>query len=312
MFENARSSGDDHWANLRNDHLLVEMALRVSQSTHVPPLGIRLDNPAKSQLFCSTEKIGGDPGVYDSDKGRVRIILPYECEREVFLEFHTRHIVSDTGRLELSRECVVSILAGVYSTTKTEVVARPLIVGAPSLDHTENRDLPVDLMHHGWDWYEIYPGDIHEFSAIEGEDKPPPDAWMPVMKGLPEKEVKERLAEILGDTVKKDWPGELNDHYSPSVHLGQKRHSSAFLLKGPAGGKAFREMTPDLLGKRADQIFRLAQSPADILIVQHCHEIGEAVRATLRAFCATPHAPRRFCFIDGRDTYSIFKAYNKL
>jgi hypothetical protein len=85
--------------------------------------------------------------------------------------------------------------------------------------------------------------------------------------------------------------------------------TAAFLLKGPAN---FREMTPDLLGKRADQIFRLSQSPAKLLIVQHCHQIGEAVRSTLRAFAVTPHNPRRYCLINGKETFSILKAYNKI
>ncbi len=74
----------------------------------------------------------------------------------------------------------------------------------------------------------------------------------------------------------------------------------------------FREMTPDLLGARADQIYRLQCTPAQLLIVQHCHQIGEAVRAMLRAFVVTPHNPRRYCLIDGKETYRILKAYGEI
>jgi hypothetical protein len=91
--------------------------------------------------------------------------------------------------------------------------------------------------------------------------------------------------------------------------LGGKRLTAAFLLKGPAN---FREMTPDMLGRRADQIYRLAQTPANLLVVQHCHQIGEAVRATLRAFAVAPHDPRRYCLMDGHDTYRLLKACGKL
>ena len=71
-------------------------------------------------------------------------------------------------------------------------------------------------------------------------------------------------------------------------------------------------MQPTHLGKNADQIFRLSASPANLLIVQHSHDIGEAVRATLRAFSVMPHMQRHYCFIDGRDTYRLLKAYEKI
>jgi len=105
--------------------------------------------------------------------------------------------------------------------------------------------------------------------------------------------------------------GELADHFSSSVHLSDERVSAAFLLKGP-GGNNFREMTPEMLGKRADQIYRLAQTPAQLLVVQHCHQIGEAVRATLRSFSVIPNDPRRYCLIEGKDTYKILQAYGKI
>ena len=71
------------------------------------------------------------------------------------------------------------------------------------------------------------------------------------------------------------------DHYSADVTVNGKRKSAAFMFKGPS---AWGEMKPRNLGKNGDQIYRLQQSKADILILQHCHHIGEAVRETLRAF----------------------------
>lgn len=103
--------------------------------------------------------------------------------------------------------------------------------------------------------------------------------------------------------------GEQDDHFTASLSVNGERSTAAFVLKGPAD---FREMTPEMLGKRADQVYRLSTTPAQILIVQHCHQIGEAVRATLRAFSVTPHNPRRYCLIDGKDTYRILKAYGKI
>ncbi len=101
----------------------------------------------------------------------------------------------------------------------------------------------------------------------------------------------------------------MNDHFTSSITIGESRKTAAFVFKGPA---RFEPMTPKHLGKNADQIFRLSQSLAQVLIIQHCHDIGEAVRATIRAFAVTPHNPRHYCLIDGKDTFRIFKAYNKI
>jgi hypothetical protein len=165
------------------------------------------------------------------------------------------------------------------------------------------------MVWYGGSWYEIFPEDIDEFSQCKDVQVEAPSEWMDYIKNVPEEEIKSKLCEILGDIPKKDWGGEQDDHFTTSIHLGGERASSAFLLKGAS---SFREMTPEMLGKRADQIYRLANTPAQLLVVQHSHSIGEAVRATLRAFAVRPHDPRKYCLIDGKDTYKILKAYNKL
>lgn len=129
------------------------------------------------------------------------------------------------------------------------------------------------------------------------------------MKNLYSEDFKHSFCEILGDVAKKDWAGEPDDHFTASLHLDKNRVAGALLLNGPA---LFREMTSDLLEKRATQTCRLASTPADVLIVQHCHHIVEAVRATPRAFAVLPHNPRRYCLIKGKDTYLILKTYGKL
>src|SRR5208337_4206458 len=123
-----------------------------------------------------------------------------------------------------------------------------------------------------------------------------------------EKAFKQCLVEIIGDNVKKDWGGETSDHYSSHLTLNGKRIIAAFLLKGPGSG--FSPMGLNHLGKNNDQIFRLSQEPANVLIVQHCHEITPPVRATLRAFAVQPSDPRRYCLIDGRDSLRLLKAYD--
>jgi hypothetical protein len=109
--------------------------------------------------------------------------------------------------------------------------------------------------------------------------------------------------------VVKDWGGEQADHYSAHLHLDGRPTTAGFLFKGPA---RFRPMGLNSLGKNNDQIYRLAQLPANLLVVQHCHEILPPVRATLRAFAVQPGNPRRYCLMDGRDSLRLLRAYNKL
>jgi hypothetical protein len=272
-------------------------------------LGEILANPRQGELFCSTEQLEGTDGIFSKKRVRNRVILPYEYDRLVFIEFGTAHFVSDTGKAEQGIASTVSIIGEIRRVDESQVTAYPLIMGGPTLDHQFNKELGPEALWLGYECYEVFPEDIDEFSSCRDRGDPGPDEWMPYMRATPEAAVKSKLCQILADLPKNDWAGEQADHFSVSVHLGGRRIPAAFLLKGPA---TFREMTPELLGKRADQIYRLASTPARLLVVQHCYTIGEAVRATLRAFAVAPHNPRWYCLIDGKDTYKILKAYGKL
>ncbi len=184
----------------------------------------------------------------------------------------------------------------------------PLVIGAPSFDHPRNSDHPF-LMYIGRDFGEILPEDIDQFSKMKGVQAANADEWVRVMRSLPEAAVKKAFASLLAEPTKKDWGGEPNDHFSSNVSIDGRRKTAAFLLKGP---EAFREMTLDMCGHRADQIHRLVDSGADVSIVQHCHQIGEIVRRTLRTMMVYPGVPRKYCVIDGQATYRILKAYSLL
>ena len=309
QFNQYSMPGDDHMTLLSNDHLLVYLVLTACNAEKIPALGEVLARGDCRGLFCSTEHVDPTPEVYTAEHVRSRVVPSFPCEQKVFLEYHTKHIVADTGKLRLHKGSVLSIVAGIESISDNQIIARPLIIGDPTYQHQFNKDIGVDLLFHGWTWYETPARDIAEFSRCEEVPTPDAEVWSSVMRSLPEKEVKSRLCKILGDLPKLDWAGEQDDHFAASLHIGRKQVTAAFLLKGPA---QFREMTPDLLGARADQIYRLACTPAQMLVVQHCHHVGEAVRATLRAFAVTPHNPRRYCLIDGKETYRILKAYGQI
>jgi hypothetical protein len=68
-------------------------------------------------------------------------------------------------------------------------------------------------------------------------------------------------------------------------------------------------MTIAMLGKNGDQLQRLACSPAEVLVVQHCHEIRPEVVALLRNLASDFRNVRRYLVLDGYDTYAILRSH---
>lgn len=304
------SSGNEVFGTLRNDHRLIEICLAQATGQNVP--GIR--DSVNQGFFertavCGTEWLEPVPDVYDSPRVRARVDFRADTEVNVFLEFSTEHIFSTTQKMVLHQGAYTTFVAIVHSVDPRQksVTLHPLFLGGPMLGRDEN-DEPTEgeLLWHSSTFYQLFPEDIDEFARMKTVEAGV--EWMDAMRKIPEDHVKKSFASILGDATKKDWGGEFDDHYT-TLHAGGKRYEAAFLLKGPSD---FREIVPAHLGKNADQIYRLSCTPAGLLIVQHSHEIGIAVRATLKAFAYNPAHIRRYCLIDGKDTYRILKAYGHL
>lgn len=314
-FDQDRAASSDPMTALRNNHLIVDLVLAACRHTQVPSLGEVLRNPRVGDTFCSTEDLAGTKDVYSSLRVRNRVILPYQERPRVFLEFGTAHIQNDTGKAEQSARHKVAIVGQVRKIGSSEILLAPLIMGAPSLVHPRNEDIGVpmhELAFFGFEYFQTLPEDIEEFARMKLVEVQSADEWTESMRRTSEDQVKAAFVELLKDTKQADWGGEESDHFTSSVHLDARSVTAAFVLKGPAGGSKFKPMTPSMLGKNGDQICRLAKTPARLLVVQHCHEIGPSVRDTLRHFAVTPHNPRRYCLIDGKDTYRILRAYGKL
>ena len=306
---------------LENNRLATELALAFCASQKSPTLAVALHDPQPGALFCSTEIFEGNPDVHDRDRITNRIILPYQYDREVVVELSTENFTATTGRYEQDHLARIAMIGAIRDVDERRVTLHPLILGIPYYDQ-ENPRNDIDLetllfqrcgMLRGFEWlgcslFEVSIEQIAEFAKSREIQVVERDEWQAYMKATPEKAVKEKLCEILGEPSRKDWGGELADLTS-AVHVKGEFVTAAFILKGLA---EFKDMSLDLLGARADQIYRLAQTTARLLVVQHCHTISEAVRATLRAFAVTPYERRYFCLIDGKDTYRILKAYNKL
>jgi hypothetical protein len=237
--------------------------------------------------------------------------LPVSVGKPVSVAYHTEHIVSSTGKMTLAEGSdgnYIESIVGLLHDKGEVFEIQPLVMGAPWFDHPRNGDNHL-LAWFGRDLCELLPEDIDQFAKMKEVTVSTADEWMDVMKSRSENEVKNAFATLLNEPTKKDWGGESNDHFSSSLSIGVLRRTAAFLLKGPTN---FREMTLEMCGKRADQIYRLANSGADVCIVQHSHLIGEAVRGTLRALTVFPGRPRKYALIDGQATYRILQAYSLL
>jgi hypothetical protein len=73
----------------------------------------------------------------------------------------------------------------------------------------------------------------------------------------------------------KDWAGEINDLYATNLTVNGQRIATAFLLKGR--GLQRRELRIADCGKNGDQLVRLFESPAQLLVVQFVGMIEQMV-----------------------------------
>jgi hypothetical protein len=156
----------------------------------------------------------------------------------------------------------------------------------------------------------VHPQAIDAFSNMAPVRPPSAQRLNAIMRNISESNVKEAFAEIIGEPfVPKDWAGERSDLYTSRVTVNGVATSAAFLLKGPSVSGPMHVAD---LGRRGDQIARLFDEPADLLVLQHGNKVETAVVKTMRAFAVIPSDPRRYCIIDGADTYRILKAYGYL
>lgn len=223
----------------------------------------------------------------------------------VEFEFHDGHLVSGSSWHELAgqrRKFVLGLVTDIQGGT---IKCVPYVIANIVNPHS---GMPAD----GGPWYnhlEVHVPQLGAFEKAQRIQERLTKASLNLLKAVPEKDIKTAFAALINEpVVPKDWGGEASDLFSSRVVLDGQQVSTAFLLKGPA---KFHPMTPADLGKNGDQIGRLFDEPADLLVLQHCHEVTPAVRKQMRAYAQQMGNPRRFCIIDGYDTLRILKAYEK-
>ncbi len=287
---------------VRIDHIYTHVFLAWCRRAGIKPLGEILATK-RGRMFCSTEVLGPCESVFETARAISTLMDRRHLSDRVEFHYSTNHITSDTLRSRLhTGGWPISIVAELCSYNESTAVFEPIIMGFPWLAST-CEDPGFDIMWYGSTFFENFVEDFDEFAKVK--DIPNPKDVEP-MRRVSEKAFKKCLRELLGDSLSPDWGGERSDYYTAHLHLNRVRKTAAFLLKGPA---VFRPMNLRHLGKNNDQIVRLSHEPAQVLIIQHCHDILPPVRDTLRAFAVQPSNARRYCLIDGRDSLRLLNAY---
>lgn len=208
---------------------------------------------------------------------------------------------SATGSLTGSKRAYV--IGTVTDLTAERIELRPVFIGIRSF---VDDNLAAEGVAPG---LRVYPSDIGQFSGIDFAS-PVSEAELDAVLHVSEEKVKRALAGLIGESdVPKDWGGERSDLYTSRVFARGRQVSAAWLFKGPGYPRA---MDVKALGKNGDQIDRLFTEPAELLILQHCHQIKPSVVGMMDAYAHDARRPRSYMIIDGADTGRILRSLGLL
>ncbi len=294
----------NEYAKIFNDHLLVTFVMDACRDEEVRTLGAVLADPVPGQLFCSTELLQGADAVSGTARARNRVLLPYASPWDSFVEFDPHHFLSDTERAAHAHQALVSLICHVDVVRDGLMSATAFVMGAPGFTHFRNHDEMLDLDDHAMDWFETWPEDIDELESCAGIDQPDAAEWRAALAGISAETIYRIFAELLDGAMLESQGGAHSAMIAAGIHRDGVEQPAAVTIiteEGASEPAALR-----------DAMTAMSATPAELWIVQHCHDIGPAVREMVRAFAVSPLTPRRFCLIDGADTYRILKAYGRL
>jgi hypothetical protein len=217
--------------------------------------------------------------------------------------FNAARIASSSASGSLAGNRRVYLIGTVTNLSAEQVELRPVFIGIRSF---VDDDLPAGA---SVPRARVYPSDIGQFSGVDFAS-PFAEAEGEAVLRVPEDTVKRAFAELLGEPyVPKDWGGERSDLYTSRVFVRGRQLSAAWLFKGPGFPRA---MDVKALGKNGDQIDRLFTEPAELLVLQHCHQIKPSVVGMMDAYAHDARHPRFYMIIDGADTGRILRSLGLL
>jgi hypothetical protein len=208
---------------------------------------------------------------------------------------------SATGSLTGSRRAY--LIGTVTDLSAERIELRPVFIGVRSF---VDDDPAAEGRAPG---LRVYPSDIGQFSGIDFAS-PLTQAELEAVLRVPEDTVKRAIAELIGEPyVPRDWGGERSDLYTSQVFARGRQVSAAWLFKGPGYPRA---MDVKALGRNGDQIHRLFTEPAELLVLQHCHQIKTEVVGMMDSYAHDARHPRSYMIINGADTGRILRSLGLL
>ncbi|MDE8649036.1 hypothetical protein PXH69_29095 [Rhodococcus qingshengii] len=218
-------------------------------------------------------------------------------------EFNPQRVTSGSSLVQLKGHQQQFVFAHVSDIDEGGIEIRPILLG-----HMIRPDGIFD--EYVCNRVSVHPSRIDQFKDVKFAVPGASPKDLEPLRTVPEEQVKRWFAEILHEpVVPKDWGGEQFDLWTDKMTIDGENQVAAIQFKGPA---KFSRMTIKTLGANGDQIDRLAQTDADLLVVQHCHEITAPVSNMLRAVVSQPGRQRRYMIIDGYKTLAILRHYGYL
>lgn len=240
------------------------------------------------------------------DIATFRGVLPTAPAITVRGEVDRRRYPFVSTRGHLSGHPYLFMLGTVTATDDETIRVRPAFVGWRKQRLSSNYP-EFDPM---WRERRVYPQHIDQFSSADFS-RAPSSRDLDAVKAMPERQVKESLAAILGQPfVEKDWGGERSDLRFDRLLVNGVQTSSSWLLKGGAGVRGPMYIAD--LGARGDQIERLTTDASELLVVQHARQITSPVVRMLESFANDMRQPRRYMVLDGADTAIILRDHGWL
>ena len=217
-------------------------------------------------------------------------------------QFNPQRVTAMSSISILSGRTQHFVLAYVHDLGISKAELRPVIIGSRVL-------VSGQMESHYRDRVRLWPADVSEFEGVDFSTKLR-KADLNTLRYFSEDRTKRAFAEIIGEPeIPKDWGGEQFDLWTDRITVGGQRHQTAIAFKGPA---RFHAMTIADLGKNGDQIDRLSNTAADLLVVQHCNVVSAPVVNMLRNYASQPGYRRRYMVIDGYDTIRILRHFEYL
>jgi hypothetical protein len=313
--------GGDHLGRMMVLNVLEEALLSWMVSAKPPTLGelILQGHATIGKIFTHRTDFnckGVTQAAFQVAQGRPLQLLPYLYSKldayqeglKVKLDIHPSDLTTSSSAGFLSGRKNLFMLGRIASLEPKTIIAKPYTIGSIYFDAERQPANSEEWPR--WDRsMQVFMEEIDSFAKTRLKRNNSSKDFA-ILKHIPEKTIKAAFADIIGEPfVPKDWGGEQSDLLTAHIRLDGKRVQTAFIFKGPA---KYKPLTLADIGKNGDQIVRAFGEPADLIILQHCHQITSSVIATMRAFAGRIGNLKQFCTIDGADTVRLLRAYIKL